>query len=188
MSLHCDDESLPVAEAAAAALASAAAAVTAAAPAVSSSSPALGTVLRAVDADWTTEWLSLQMSVKTVGGVVEAADWVNDHGSHHTDVIVTEDAAAAAAFLARVDSAGVYHNASSRFADGFRYGFGAEVGISTSRIHARGPVGLDGLLTYKYTLEGAGHCVAQFSSAAQAAGGARVAGEMLPALKYAHDA
>lgn len=110
----------------------------------------------ATPADFDTEFLDLVIAVKTVDSIDEAIDHINRHGSHHTDAIVTEDARAAERFLARVDSAGVYHNASTRFADGFRYGFGAEVGVSTNKTHARGPVGLDGLVIYKYRLYGSG--------------------------------
>lgn len=120
----------------------------------------------AVEADWGTEFLDLRMAVKCVDDLDAAIAHINEHGSHHTDAIVTEDAAAAEAFFARVDSAGVFHNASTRFADGFRYGFGTEVGVSTHRIHARGPVGVEGLLIYKYRLYGAGHCVAAYGSGA----------------------
>jgi len=109
------------------------------------------------------EYLALEMSVKVVGSLDEAVEFINAHGSHHTDVIVTTDDQAAAEFMRRVDSAGVYHNASSRFADGFRYGFGAEVGVSTSRLHARGPVGVEGLMTYKYFVHGNGHVVEDFA-------------------------
>ncbi len=118
----------------------------------------------ATDEDWDTEYLSLVISVKVVADVDEAIDHINRHGSHHTDAIVTQNAATAERFQQLVDSAGVYWNVSTRFADGFRYGFGAEVGISTSKLHARGPVGLDGLVTYKYKLSGNGHVVADYAS------------------------
>ena len=118
----------------------------------------------ATDEDFDTEYLALTISVKLVDGVDEAIEHINAHGSHHTDAIVTEDAQVAERFMQLVDSAGVYWNCSTRFADGFRYGFGAEVGISTSKLHARGPVGLDGLVTYKYRLSGNGHIVADYAS------------------------
>jgi len=105
------------------------------------------------------EHLGLVMSVKCVESMDDAIGFINQHSSHHTDVIITNDETKAAAFCRRVDSAGVYHNCSSRFADGFRYGFGAEVGVSTNRVHARGPVGMEGLLTYKYVAKGTGNVV-----------------------------
>lgn len=113
--------------------------------------------------EYRTEYLSLTISVKLVDGVAEAADHINRYGSHHTDSIITENAETAEYFMDRVDSAGVYQNASTRFSDGFRYGFGAEVGISTSKIHARGPVGLEGLMTYKYKLYGQGQIVGDYA-------------------------
>ncbi len=114
--------------------------------------------------DFNTEYLDLILSVKLVDSVEEAAAHINRFGSHHTDCIITSDDDAAAKFMMLVDSAGVYRNCSTRFADGFRYGFGAEVGISTGKLHARGPVGLDGLVTYKYLLEGSGQIVADYAS------------------------
>ena len=110
-----------------------------------------------------TEYLDLEISIKLVDGVEEAIEHINRFGSHHTDCIITENKGTAERFMQYVDSAGVYMNCSTRFADGFRYGFGAEVGISTSKIHARGPVGLEGLTTYKYKLYGDGHIVDDYS-------------------------
>lgn len=116
------------------------------------------------DDDFKREYLDLAVSVKLVADVKEAVEHINAFGSHHTDSIVTKDDGAWDYFSALVDSAGVYRNISTRFADGFRYGFGAEVGISTSKIHARGPVGLAGLMTYKYRICGDGHIVGDFES------------------------
>jgi glutamate-5-semialdehyde dehydrogenase len=120
-------------------------------------------------ADWHCEYGELEMSVGVVESLEAAIAHIHAHGSSHTESILTEDEAAAERFLREVDAAGVFHNASTRFADGFRYGFGAEVGISTSKLHARGPVGLEGLTTYKYVLRGAGHVAGDYRGA-----GARV--------------
>lgn len=121
-------------------------------------------VSRATDADWATEYGDLILSIKVVPDIENAIEHINRYGSRHTDTIVTEDSAAAAKFMNEVDSAGVFQNASTRFADGFRYGLGAEVGISNSKLHARGPMGLEGLTTYKYKLYGNGHTVAPYAS------------------------
>ena len=120
----------------------------------------------ASEEDYSTEYLDNILSIRIVESIDEAIEHINRYGSHHTDSIVTEDANSAAKFMALVDSAGVYQNCSTRFADGYRYGFGAEVGISTGKLHARGPVGLDGLVTYKYKLVGDGHIVADYASGA----------------------
>lgn len=116
----------------------------------------------AVAADWETEYLDLIVSLKVVDSQEEAMAHINHYGSGHTETILTENVETARAFLDRVDAATVMHNASTRFADGFRFGKGAEVGISTNKTHARGPVGLDGLVIYKYCLVGQGHVVANY--------------------------
>lgn len=116
------------------------------------------------EGDFNKEYLDWIMTVKKVSDLQEAIESINANGSHHTDCIITTDAAKADEFMRYVDSAGVYWNCSTRFADGFRYGFGAEVGISTGKLHARGPVGLDGLVTYKYKLAGNGQIVGDYAS------------------------
>jgi glutamate-5-semialdehyde dehydrogenase len=113
-------------------------------------------------ADWHTEYGELAVSLGVVAGVEEAMEHIHAHGSAHTESVIAEDAAVAERFLREVDAASVMHNASTRFADGFRYGFGAEVGISTSKLHARGPVGLEGLTTYKYVLRGKGQVAGDY--------------------------
>jgi glutamate-5-semialdehyde dehydrogenase len=122
-------------------------------------------ITQATEVDWATEYSDLILSIKIVDSLSEAIDHINTYGSRHTDAIVTEDAAAATTFLAQVNAAGVFHNCSTRFADGFRYGLGAEVGISTQMMPPRGPVGLEGLVTYKYQISGDGHIAATYSGA-----------------------
>ncbi|KAI0024262.1 gamma-glutamyl phosphate reductase [Xylariomycetidae sp. FL0641] len=116
----------------------------------------------ATDADFDTEFLGLELAVKAVSSLDEAVAHINTHGSKHTDCILTSSSALAETFLGAVDAAGVYWNASTRFADGMRYGFGTEVGISTNKIHSRGPVGLEGLMIYKYQVRGRGHVTAAY--------------------------
>ena len=125
----------------------------------------------AIEEDFHTEFLDLKLAVRTISqqsdpdtAVEEAISHINTHGSHHTDAIVTKSEARARRFKTGVDSAGVYWNASTRFADGMRYGLGTEVGISTNRIHSRGPVGLEGLTIYKYWLDGDGQTAAEYDS------------------------
>jgi glutamate-5-semialdehyde dehydrogenase len=117
-----------------------------------------------LDVDWAVEYLSLRMAVRIVESIDDAIAHINHYGSGHTDSIVCESGATARRFMDEVDSASVFHNASTRFADGFRYGLGAEVGISTGKLHARGPMGLDGLMTYKWRLTGSGNIVAEYAS------------------------
>ena len=119
----------------------------------------------ATDLDWETEYSDLILAIKLVDSLEEAIAHINTYGSRHTEAIVTADTTAARTFLDQVDAAGVFHNCSTRFADGFRYGFGAEVGISTAKLPPRGPVGLDGLVTYKYQLVGEGHIAAPYTGA-----------------------
>ena len=114
----------------------------------------------AADEDWKTEYLDYILSIKVVDSVEDAIRHINRYGSGHTDTIVAQDDKAVRTFMALVDSAGVYHNCSTRFADGFCYGFGAEVGIATGKLHARGPMGLEGLCSYKYQLFGSGQTIA----------------------------
>ncbi len=120
-------------------------------------------ITAATEEDWITEYSDLTLAIRVVDSLEAAIGHINAYGSRHTDAIVTEDSASAHTFLAQVDAAGVYHNCSTRFADGFRYGFGAEVGISTQKMPPRGPVGLEGLVTYKYQLVGNGHIAATYS-------------------------
>ena len=115
------------------------------------------------DSGFGSEYLDLIMNVKIVNSLDEAIDHIHQYGSAHTDTIVTQNGERARRFLNEVDSAGVFWNASTRFSDGFRYGFGAEVGVSTNKTHARGPVGVEGLMIYKYQLIGNGHVVATYT-------------------------
>ena len=118
----------------------------------------------AIEKDWSTEYSDLILSVKIVDTLEQGLEHIHKYGSKHTECIVTEDQAVAERFLQEVDAAGVFHNASTRFADGYRYGLGAEVGISNAKLHSRGPMGIEGLTTYKYKLRGKGHIVAEYSS------------------------
>jgi glutamate-5-semialdehyde dehydrogenase len=122
-------------------------------------------IAAATEVDWMTEYSDLILAIKVVDSLDQAIDHINTYGSRHTEAIATEDPISAQTFLAQVDAAGVYHNCSTRFADGFRYGFGAEVGISTQKMPPRGPVGLEGLVTYKYQLVGNGQIAATYSGA-----------------------
>lgn len=122
----------------------------------------LKAILHATEEDWRTEYNDLILSIKVVDSLDEGIDHINKYGSHHTDAIITEDKRNASRFIELVDSSSVMWNASTRFSDGYRYGKGAEVGISTNKIHARGPVGMEGLLIYKYVLLGKGHKVADY--------------------------
>ncbi len=120
-------------------------------------------IAAATEEDWSTEYNDLILSIKVVDSLDDAIAHINTYGSRHTDAIVTEEPGIANTFLDQVDSANVFHNCSTRFADGFRYGFGAEVGISTQKMPPRGPVGLEGLITYKYKVTGNGHIVAPYA-------------------------
>ncbi len=122
----------------------------------------LDSCVPATEDDWSTEYNDMTLSIAIVDDMAQAIEHINNFGSGHTDCIVTEDSARAKQFMALVDSASVFHNCSTRFADGFRYGLGAEVGISTGKIHSRGPVGLEGLMIYKWLMTGNGHAVADF--------------------------
>ncbi|RUS16010.1 LOW QUALITY PROTEIN: glutamate-5-semialdehyde dehydrogenase [Endogone sp. FLAS-F59071] len=135
-----------------------------------------------VSDDYDTEFLALVMAVRAVQSVEEAVEHVNEHGSKHTDAIVTEDERVANYFMTRVDAAGVFWNASTRFSDGFRYGFGAEVGVSTNKTHARGPVGLEGLVIYKYRIHGNGHATADYSGSG--ANARKFLHEVIPEAEY----
>ena len=120
-------------------------------------------IVPATEQDWHTEYGNLTITVKIVDDIAEAIEHINHYGSRHTESILTKDQSAAELFMDEVDAASVFHNASTRFADGFRYGLGAELGISNSKLHARGPVGLEGLLTYKYKLHGSGQTVTEYA-------------------------
>ena len=125
-------------------------------------------LVAAKDSDFGFEFGAPIIAIKQVRDLDAAIAFVDAHGSRHTEAIITNDEAAAERFLAEVDAAGVYHNASTRFADGYRYGLGAEVGISTDKLHARGPVGVDGLLTYRWLLRGQGQLTADYGPGGKA--------------------
>jgi glutamate-5-semialdehyde dehydrogenase len=126
--------------------------------------------------DWSTEYLDLIISIKVVDSMARAVEHINKYGSGHTDTIVTKSKTRANAFMNAVDSACVFHNASTRFSDGYRFGLGAELGISTNKTHARGPVGVEGLVLYKFRLYGEGQVVADYSDA----GGKKFTHKKLP--------
>ncbi|QEN07992.1 glutamate-5-semialdehyde dehydrogenase [Oceanispirochaeta crateris] len=121
-------------------------------------------VAPASEEDWSTEYVDYKLSIKIVDSLDDAVQHINSFGSGHTDAILTASKECSSAFMARVDASSVFWNCSTRFSDGFRYGFGAEIGVSTSKIHARGPVGMEGLMIYKYKLLGSGQTVASFST------------------------
>jgi glutamate-5-semialdehyde dehydrogenase len=123
---------------------------------------AKGEIAEIAPESWHTEYGDLTLAIRVVNGLEEAIEHIESFGSRHTDCIVTRDQQTAGRFLNAIDSANVFHNVSTRFSDGFRYGFGAEVGISTGKLHARGPVGLDGLVTYRYQLSGRGQLVRDY--------------------------
>ncbi len=125
----------------------------------------LPNIKTATEIDWETEYSDFILSIKIVDSIEDAIAHINEYGSRHTDAIITEDLAAVETFFGLVNSANIFHNCSTRFADGFRYGFGAEVGISTQQMPPRGPVGLEGLVTYKYQMTGDGHIVATYTGA-----------------------
>ncbi|GAX38699.1 glutamate-5-semialdehyde dehydrogenase [Nodularia sp. NIES-3585] len=123
----------------------------------------LPNIAKATDTDWETEYSDFILAIKIVDSIEDAIAHINEYGSRHTEAIITEDLVAVETFFGLVNAAGVFHNCSTRFADGFRYGFGAEVGISTQQMPPRGPVGLEGLITYKYQMTGDGHIVATYT-------------------------
>lgn len=125
----------------------------------------LPNIAAATEEDWRTEYSDLILAIKIVDSLTEAISHINNYGSRHTEAIITDDITAAETFQGLVNAAGAYHNCSTRFADGFRYGFGAEVGISTQQMPPRGPVGLEGLITYKYQMSGNGHIVKTYTGA-----------------------
>ncbi|MCC5603746.1 glutamate-5-semialdehyde dehydrogenase [Nostoc favosum] len=125
----------------------------------------LPNIVPATEIDWETEYSDFILSIKIVDSLEDAIAHINEYGSRHTDAIISEDSASVETFFGLVNSANIFHNCSTRFADGFRYGFGAEVGISTQQMPPRGPVGLEGLVTYKYQMTGDGHIVATYTGA-----------------------